>query len=85
MAVRLEPSGNFNFREPDSWPRWKARFEQFRIASGLSTGTSTRQVSTLLYCIGEVAELVLSSTDIAEEERENYEEAVGVNLTPTSM
>ena len=77
MAVRLEPPVNFNFREPDSLPRWKARFEQFRIASGLSTATSTRQVSTLLYCIGEEAELVRSSTDIAEDERENYEAVVG--------
>ena len=47
-AIRLDPPGNFNFKEPDSWPKWKAIFTQFRLASGLSTATATRQVSTLL-------------------------------------
>ena len=72
-AIRLDPPGNFNFKEPDSWPKWKARFTQFRLALGLSTATATRQVSTLLYCLGEEGESVLSSTDITAGERESYE------------
>ena len=72
-AIRLDPPGNFNFIEPDSWPKWKVRFTQFRLASGLSTATATRQVSTLLYCLGEEGVSVLSSTDITAGERESYE------------
>ena len=42
---------------PDEWPCWRRRFEQFRNASGLSSDKdNVRQVSTLLYCLGEGAE-----------------------------
>ena len=44
------------------WSRWKSRFEQFRYASGLSDKDDARQISTLLYCLGEEAEDVLKST-----------------------
>ena len=54
------------------WPRWKRRFEQFRFASGLSEEDNQRQVSTLLYCLGEGAEDVLSSTKISVDERKAY-------------
>ena len=43
----------FDFKRPDEWERWKRHFEQFRVASGLSEECDARQVSTLLYCIGE--------------------------------
>ena len=68
--IRLEPPEAFNFRRPDDWPRWKQRFHQFRIASGLAAETA---VQTLLYCMGEEAEAVLSSTDITEDEKKVYD------------
>ena len=70
--LQLQPPEPFNFRTPDDWPRWRRRFEQFRTASGLSSSQAARQVSTLLYCIGEEAEAVLTSTGISEEERKAY-------------
>lgn len=70
--IRLQPPDPFNFRCPDEWPRWKRRFEQFRSASGLAQEDQLRQVSTLLYCLGEEAEDVLTSTNITAEERANY-------------
>ena len=33
---RLQPPEPFNFKTPDDWRWWKRRFEQFRVASGLS-------------------------------------------------
>ena len=74
--VRLQPPDPFNFRTPDEWPRWKRRFEQFRSASGLAQETDLRQVSTLLYCLGEEADDVLTSTDITVEDRKKYDEVV---------
>ena len=70
--LRLEPPEPFNFRTPDDWPRWKRRFEQFRIASGLQRQNPVQQVSTLLYCLGEEADAVLSSTNATEDERKVY-------------
>ena len=70
--IRLEAPESFNFKSPDDWSRWKSRFEQFRLASGLDKESETRQVSTLLYCMGEDAENVLTSTNIAEADRKKY-------------
>ena len=71
--IRLQLPSSFSFKNPDEWPRWKRRFEQFRLASGLSTAAEDQQVSTLLYCMGEDAEDTLSSTGIMEDERKSYE------------
>ena len=67
--LQLQPPASFNFRTPDDWPRWLRLFEQFRTASGLSESSTARQVSMLLYSVGEEAEAVLTSTGITEEER----------------
>ena len=71
--IRLEPPATFNFRTPDEWPRWRNRFEQFRFASGLSNDDPKKQVNTLLYCIGEEAESVLSSMNVTQDERSEYD------------
>ena len=71
-SVRLQPPSPFDFKTPDEWPRWKRRFEQFRLASGLASESDDRQVSTLLYCMGEEAEDILASTNIAEADRRKY-------------
>ena len=71
-SIHLEPPSSFPFETPDEWPKWKKRFEQFRLASGLSSEDETRQVSTLLYCMGENAEETLTSTEISDEERKVF-------------
>ena len=75
-TMNIDPPKPFNFSDPDDWPRWKKRFQQFCEASGLSTGSKTRQVSMLLYCLGEDADDILTSTNISEEERKNFVEVL---------
>ena len=65
--IKLPPPDRFNFRNPDDWPRWRRRFQQFREASGLSDESAAKQISTLLYCLGEEAESVLASTNATAE------------------
>ena len=72
-SVQLKPPENFDFSKPDNWGKWKKRFEQFRVAAGLQEENEPRQVSTLLYCMGEEAESVLSSTDITDADRKKYD------------
>ena len=72
-SLCLQPPTAFNFRTPDEWPRWKKRFEQFRLASGLSVEAEEKQVSTLLYCMGEDADDTLTSTHITADERKQYQ------------
>lgn len=71
--VTLTPPEKFDFRRPDEWPKWKRRFQQFLTASGLADANSARKVSTLLYCLGEEGDDVLTSTDITEDGHKNYD------------
>lgn len=70
--IQLQTPEPFNFERPDDWQRWRRRFEQFRSASSLSNKPESQQINTLLYCLGEEAEAVLSSTNPTEEERSTY-------------
>ena len=72
--VPLQPPQPFCLDAPDEWPRWQRRFQQFRVASKLSKEDEERQVSTLLYCLGEQADDVLVSTNISEESRKKYDD-----------
>ena len=71
-SLQLKPPEPFDFKKPDEWPRWSKRFEQFWVASGLSSESDTRQVCTLLYCLGTEAEDVLRSTNISEDNQKKY-------------
>ena len=76
-TIRLEPPPPLDFTEGDSWPQWKKRFEQFHVASGLCNEDESRQVSTLLYCLGEGAEEVLQGTATSlEKAKQQYCDAI---------
>ena len=74
--VSLQPPPTFCFDEPDEWPKWRRRFEQSRVASGLDKEDEVRQVSTLLYCLGEEADDILTLTNITEDNRKKYSEVL---------
>ena len=65
--VALQPPGKFNFANPDGWLKWKRRFQQFMSASSLD-----KHEDDLLYCLGDDADEVLTSTSITAEERKLY-------------
>ena len=60
-SVPLQPPAKFNFSNPDRWLKWRKCFEQFHIVSGMAGESEERQISTVLYCLGEEAEDVLTS------------------------
>ena len=70
--IRLQPPEAFDFKNSDDWSRWKRRFQQFRVASGLDEQSEAKQVSTLLYSLGEEAEDVLRSTNIEPSGERRY-------------
>ena len=71
-ASVLQTPAPFPFNSPDEWPKWKRHFEQYHVASGLAKEDDERQVNTLLYCLGEEAEDVLTSTHITSESRKKF-------------
>ena len=78
--IRFEPPPVFDFKNPDEWPHWKRRFEQFRLASGLAKEEESRQVSSLLYCLGEEGEDVLLALKIVDKAQMKYDEVVHVHF-----
>ena len=72
----LSPPAAFPFETSDVWPKWRRRYEQYRVASGLSKQSEERKVSTLLYCLGKEAEDILDSTGISEEHRKQYSQVL---------
>ena len=70
--IRLQAPDPFNFKTPDKWPKWRKRFEQFRVASALDRGAAAKQVNTLLYCMGEESEALLDSMNVTDEEKQDY-------------
>ena len=76
-TLQLKPPDPFDFKVPDGWPSWRRRFEQFRVASGLREDSAAKQVSTLLYCLGEEADAVLTSTNATEDDRKDYDTVMG--------
>ena len=75
-SVPLQLLQQINFKKPDEWAKWKRRFEQFLSTSGLDKENDALKINTLLYCLGEEAEGVLSSTGITEESRKKYADVV---------
>ena len=75
-TLQLRPPEPFDFKSPDGWLKWKRRFEQYRDASGLSGESDARQVSTLLYCLGEEANDVLASTNISEADKKKFSKVI---------
>ena len=71
-GVQLAPPGPFNFRSPDEWPRWRRRYEQFQVTSGLAAEAAAKQVSTFLYCIEEEVESVVAAMNAMEDDQKDY-------------
>ena len=76
VQIQFKPPDPLNFKSPEDWPHWKRCFEQFHVVSGLVDEGAKKQVSTLLYCLGEEAETVLASTNITDEQRKAYDAVI---------
>jgi hypothetical protein len=76
LQLQLQPPEPFDFKSPDGWLKWKRRYEQYCAAAGLTAESQARQVSTLLYCLGEEANDVLSLTNATKDERKSYSAVV---------
>ena len=71
-TYQISPPQSFNFAQPDKWPRWIRRFEQFQEASGLKSKESANQVNTLMYCMGDEADDILSSLGLSDDDKKSY-------------
>ena len=63
---------NFNFSQPQEWPRWIRRFERFRKSAGLAEKDDEVQVNTLIYSMGDEADDILRSFKLKDDEVKKY-------------
>ena len=71
--VPLMPPEGFDFAHPDSWTKWKKRFERYRLASGLSEKDEAVQVNALIYAMGDAAEEIFDSFGLSETDAKKYD------------
>ena len=75
-SYQVPPPQSFNFSKPEEWPNWIRRLQRFRLASGLSEKSSENQVNTLVYTMGDVADDILTSFKLTEEQQKEYDTVV---------
>ena len=68
----FQPPELFTISKPEEWPRWIWRFKLFRDASGFDEKDKSKQISTLIYSMGEEAEDILQSFRLTAEQQESY-------------
>jgi transposase InsO family protein len=66
----------FNFSSPSEWPKWRKRFERFRIASGLNTKGEEEQVNMLIYLMGDQADDILLSFQLSADDQKKYKAVI---------
>ena len=76
-TYQVSPPEQFDFHRPDDWPKWIRRFERFRLASGLHDKTEESQVNSLVYCMGDQADDILSSFDLSVADSKKYDVVKG--------
>jgi len=64
----------FNFSKPEDWLKWARRFERFRVISGMDEKDQKQQVDSLLYCMGDEAEDILTTFTLTTEQLQKYDE-----------
>ena len=73
MASKLAPPSSFDFKNPEKWNEWKRRFDRYLNASGLHKEGEETQVNCLVYSMGEEAESIFSSLNLAADDQKKYE------------
>ena len=61
-----------NLSKPEGWPSWIRRFKRFREVSDLDEKSGQKQVSSLIFAMGDEAEDILDSFRLSDDERKSY-------------
>ena len=69
QATGYYPPKGFNCSKPEGWFSWIRRFENYRIASKLDLEDEKRQVSSLLYAMGEKADDIIDSFRLSDDDQ----------------
>lgn len=68
QLTQLRPPPPFDFDNPGSWTTWLLQYEDYTFATGHYTAPPEVQVSSMLYCMGPQARVVLATTPLGDSE-----------------
>ena len=71
-SFQISTPESFSFTNPEEWPKWIRRFEQYRLASGLSKKSAEVQVNALIYHMGNQADDILTSFGLSDDDKKKY-------------
>ena len=71
QATGYHPPEGLNFSKPEGWLSW-IRFENYRIVSKLDLEDEKRQVSSLLYAMGEKVDDIIHSFRLSDDDQNSY-------------
>ena len=74
---QINPPEKFDFGKPETWPKWRKRFDRFRAASGLDQKDGPNQINALIYSMGERAEDIFSTFTLTDDQAKDYNAVVG--------
>ena len=74
--AKFSPIEPLDFTRPGTWPKWKARFARYRIATKLDKDDESVQVNALVYSMGPEAENVFKAFQFADAADSNKYEPV---------
>ena len=60
----------------EDWPKWRARFDRYRISTSLSQKSREEQVSLFLFTMGDIADDLLATMQV-DEATVTYDDLVG--------
>ena len=66
--AKVKPPEKFTFEKPEQWSQWALRFNRFRTVTKLDKEDETLQVDSLLYIMGEEAEVIFRSMTIKRQD-----------------
>ena len=73
----FKPPQQFNFREPQGWPKWRSQFQCFQTANELTDKSGEVQVSSLIYSMGPEAEKIFTQFVLADAEANDFPTVIG--------
>ena len=76
FRISIKPPDAFDTKQPALWPRWFRIFERYQVASGLSECSAARQISVLLYTLGQDGEDLLETAALSKTDLKVYDKVV---------
>ena len=70
--MEIKSPENFDF-DAKKWSAWKQRFMRFRLASDLASKSEEKQVSTLIYCMGDQSEDIFQSFNLTDDDAKKFD------------